>query len=473
MTFDPRSAVAVGDHLRSLGFLDAGATVRMTRAGVIVDSAPETADRRVLHGLLRLFGPPAVEHRSTLGADLSDLLVTAGLADADGDQLRARCRLAIWDGLVIAHDPDSPEDVQPDTVLGVNNTTRTLARLTPRAPIGRALDVGCGGGALALLLARHSRSVVATDLSERAVAYTDLNAALNGLTVDGRQGDLYDPARDGAPYDLVTANLPFVVSPETSYTFRDGGRGADGISQDAVAGAASLLPPGGLAILLVNWIVGEGMGPMDRVAGWLEGEEVSAIVIHHSTEEPAAYARRWNEFLLTSDVAAYRATVDRWISAFERWEVSGIASGAVIVRRDRTSGGWRRWFAMTSIPDADASRQLRRMVDNLDWSTAHPSHADLLAQRLRLVSRHRLEQAMTYDGTWQVAPARMVLDDTLGVTGVVHPLAMHALMRLDGTETLGRILDRTTEETGLDPGELRSATLETCRALVDAGCLER
>ena len=48
-----------------------------------------------------------------------------------------------------------------------------------REPVGSALDLGTGCGVQALHLAAHARSVVATDVNERALWMTRLNAALN------------------------------------------------------------------------------------------------------------------------------------------------------------------------------------------------------------------------------------------------------------------------------------------------------
>ena len=45
----------------------------------------------------------------------------------------------------------------------------------------RALDVGTGNGVQALLAAGHSEHVVATDVNPRALAFTELNAALSGI----------------------------------------------------------------------------------------------------------------------------------------------------------------------------------------------------------------------------------------------------------------------------------------------------
>ena len=68
----------------------------------------------------------------------------------------------------------------------------------------------------------HSQHVVATDVNPRALAFTELNAALSGLdNVECRRGSLFEPV-EGEQFDLIVCNAPFVVSPERRWTYRDG-----------------------------------------------------------------------------------------------------------------------------------------------------------------------------------------------------------------------------------------------------------
>jgi hypothetical protein len=113
------------------------------------------------------------------------------------------------------------------------------------------------------------------------------------------------------------------------------------------------------------------------------------------------------------------------------------------------------------------------MLANLDWCTANPGDEAILGERLGLVAPHRLEQTLRYDGSWQPNAARMVLGDTNGVAGRVDPLAMHVLMRLDGRTTLADLVDQTSAETGLEASALRTATMQTGRRLLEAGCISR
>jgi len=62
--------------------------------------------------------------------------------------------------------------------------------------------------------AEHVGHVAATDVSDRALAMTRLNATLNDVNLDVRSGSHYEPVQ-GETIDQVVTNPPFVVTPAT------------------------------------------------------------------------------------------------------------------------------------------------------------------------------------------------------------------------------------------------------------------
>jgi release factor glutamine methyltransferase len=79
----------------------------------------------------------------------------------------------------------------------------------PFPPGTRALDVGTGTGRVALALkAAGAATVEAIDISRRAVLATRLNAAVHGLSIRVRRGDLLSAA--SGTFDLIVANPPYV-----------------------------------------------------------------------------------------------------------------------------------------------------------------------------------------------------------------------------------------------------------------------
>lgn len=73
-----------------------------------------------------------------------------------------------------------------------------------RLPHGRALDLACGAGRNALLLAERGWTVDAIDVSEFAIERARANAAERGLAVSWRVADLDDVDLEPGAYDLVT-----------------------------------------------------------------------------------------------------------------------------------------------------------------------------------------------------------------------------------------------------------------------------
>ncbi|MGH6893169.1 MAG: 50S ribosomal protein L11 methyltransferase [Dongiaceae bacterium] len=99
---------------------------------------------------------------------------------------------------------------------GRHETTRgcllALARLAKARRFKRPLDIGTGTGILAFAMARlWDVPVLAGDNDRDSVRVARGNAAINGIKRQARilRSDGYraKPIRDGAPYDLVTANI--------------------------------------------------------------------------------------------------------------------------------------------------------------------------------------------------------------------------------------------------------------------------
>jgi release factor glutamine methyltransferase len=89
-----------------------------------------------------------------------------------------------------------------------------LERTRDRSMSMRALDLCTGSGCVAITLARERPTslVVATDLSEGALAVARDNALrLGAYNVAFREGDLFAAAGDGIRFDLVTANPPYIA----------------------------------------------------------------------------------------------------------------------------------------------------------------------------------------------------------------------------------------------------------------------
>lgn len=111
----------------------------------------------------------------------------------------------------------------------------TLARTRSYlAPGDQVLEIGCGTGSTALLLAENVRQIVATDISPKMIEIAERKAQAQGIAnARFEVADVADATRDGGPYDAVLAfNLVHLLEDAPA----------------AIAAVSAALKPGGLFI---------------------------------------------------------------------------------------------------------------------------------------------------------------------------------------------------------------------------------
>ena len=245
-----------------------------------------------------------------------------------------------------------------DHVLGIGGATLTLLEMTVRERVDSALDVGCGCGIQALYLATHADRVVATDLSSRACALTQFNAALNEAVIDVREGSLFEPV-EGETFDLIVTNPPFVITPDSVrgaaglLEYRDGGMDRDNLIRAVLRGAPACMNEGGTLQMLANWEIPADRNPDTqwswRVDSWLDGLPVDAWVVQRDVLDPARYVDMWirDSGGQLMDRADYERAFTSWLADFRRAGTGAIGMGFVALRRldeaEAASGGKRAY----------------------------------------------------------------------------------------------------------------------------------
>jgi methylase of polypeptide subunit release factors len=279
--------------------------------------------------------------------------------------------------------------LHPEHVLGVGGATLTLAGLTVRDHRARTLDLGTGSGIQALQATRHSDHVVATDVSERALAFARFNAALAGVDVDLRAGSLLEPVR-GEVFDLVVSNPPFVITPRTAgadlpvYTYRDGRLVGDALVAGLVGGLGGVLAPGGVAQLLGNWEHRAGEAWTDRVGAWLDASGLDGWVVQREVLDAAEYAELWlrdGGAVRAQDPAGWDAAVGQWLADFDARGVQAVGLGLVVLRRPAGAPTLRRLEARMDPAPGPLGPHLAAALAAHDWLTARDDAA-LLGERL-------------------------------------------------------------------------------------------
>lgn len=307
------------------------------------------------------------------------------LIESDGEHFRAAVELRPHASDVaaetwIASDLAAhrrPGPLRHDHVLGIGGASVTLAQAVIRRPVERALDLGTGSGIQLFYLLSHCRRIVATDVSERALAFARFNLLLNhrALGLDPEQledrvrlrlGSLLEPVA-GEEFDLIVSNPPFVITPrreaersEDRYTYRDGGMPGDSLVESLVRGLPEVLAPGGTAQMLANWEISatataasdgnesrldETTSGDNAPDAWEVGprswirEGTEAWFIQRDVTAPEVYAETWlRDASQGRDQEAYAEAYGDYLRDFAGRDVAGIGFGMLWLRRPAKPG---------------------------------------------------------------------------------------------------------------------------------------
>ncbi|WP_313652039.1 class I SAM-dependent methyltransferase [Pseudomonas soli] len=252
---------------------------------------------------------------SLISADELEQLSTAGVLEAHGELWRSRVRWSSLDDLLLVHSAwptDSSDAVffGPDSYRFAQLIEDHL-RLSPRR-VQHAVDIGCGSGIGALLIARAARhaQVSALDINPLALRYTAVNAALAGLAnVSVEPSDLLTGIT--GTFDLIVANPPYMLDAcQRVYRHGGGTLGAD-LSLRIVEQACERLTPGGTLLLYTGVAIVEGRDALlEAVRLRLAGPDLSW---HYRELDPDVFGEQLLEpgYEQVERIAAVALTVTR------------------------------------------------------------------------------------------------------------------------------------------------------------------
>ncbi|WP_060484383.1 class I SAM-dependent methyltransferase [Pseudomonas sp. NBRC 111123] len=262
MMLNPRQVQAdeallqLGQRLRADGYRFTCVTPATQARNNARPSAEQASNLRDVFGWSRPFLP------SLISLDELEQLRAAQVLREEGDRLRSNVRWSSLDDLLLVHSayPTEASDAVffgPDSYRFAQVIHDHLQHSPTR--VQHAVDIGCGSGVGALVIARavHHAQVSAVDINPLALRYTAINAALAGVgNVSVEPSDLLDGI-SGA-FDLIVANPPYMLDAgQRTYRHGGGALGAE-LSLRIVEQARERLSPGGSLLLYTGVAIVEG-----------------------------------------------------------------------------------------------------------------------------------------------------------------------------------------------------------------------
>ncbi|MDH0301981.1 MULTISPECIES: class I SAM-dependent methyltransferase [unclassified Pseudomonas] len=220
------------------------------------------ADARRAHTLRDVFGWSRPFSPSLISADELNSLDTAGVLEAQGALWRSRVRWSSLDDLLLVHSA-WPTDGSDAVFFGPDSyrfaqVIRDHLRHGP-GQVRHAVDIGCGTGIGALLIARAAprAQVSAVDINPLALRYTAINAALAGVSnVSVEPSDLLDGIT--GTFDFIVANPPYMLDARQRVYRHGGGALGAALSLRIVEQACERLAPGGTLLLYSGVAIVDG-----------------------------------------------------------------------------------------------------------------------------------------------------------------------------------------------------------------------
>jgi methylase of polypeptide subunit release factors len=152
--------------------------------------------------------------------------------------------------LLVLPDVFNPVLFRTGTLLSRVAADEIVSSRCSGAPV-TVLDLGCGSGIGAVIMARHGCRVVAVDTNPEAIRCTRINALLNNCDehIEIRSGDLFEPVATRR-FDIVLFNPPFYQG-QPRNLLDQAWRGAD-VFERFAAGLADHLAPEGIGLLVLS-----------------------------------------------------------------------------------------------------------------------------------------------------------------------------------------------------------------------------
>ncbi len=316
-----------------------------------------------------------------LGWTIRDL-IDLGLVESNEGSVQATVQISPQGDEWIATDfPHKQTESEADWVMGVGPSTRQLNHLMPPLEQPHILEAGCGIGWVARQRIRSGATAVATDINPRALALARLNDRLNNVHgITYAEGDFFEAAAEYAPFDVIVANPPYILSPGGDRTYCETSDGQT-LCKSVVSRVAHYLKPGGYAIVLLNWSHETDDDWAAEPMRWLGDAPVQGWLHQTECSTPEQYAWQWvhsdPRFMDSVSVAAeYR----RWLTFYREHAIQRISLGCYFIRRPLVGEpSWRRTDARQLRGFSPAAGQdLETVMRNETWLRQTEPDSDTL-----------------------------------------------------------------------------------------------
>jgi SAM-dependent methyltransferase len=403
------------------------------------------------------------EAQEMFGGPLLHRLIQGRLLGEENNAIFSYFHGQWFKGLFFLSDYSIEKGMPIDLVLPVGPSGKYLEAITIRRPVDSALDVGCGCGLQTLFLAHHARLVTATDINPRCLALTRLNAKLNNIhNIELLEGSYFEPVH-GRTFDLIVANTPYVITPQSTYTYRDTNDPGDRNVLNMIQTLPSYLNDGGFAQMLATWLHKKNQLYNEPIADIAHTLPSDMLLQYEGSDTPSQYTADWIYEDLRKNLLLFLWSQLTWRWWYWRMGMERFAFGSITMRRNASASHWFHSMQVKKIAGKSAGSHIAALFCARDFLLKKPGVDDLMNSRLVTSNL-----AIKKDKKGEVQ--RISLENGFVFSSSIQPMMGQIIKHLNGVNTLREAVQNAALD-GYDAPLTTDEILSSIKNLLSIGYL--
>ena len=179
------------------------------------------------------------------------------------------------------------------------------------------------------------------------------------------------------------ANLPYVITPEQRYVYRDLGRADDLPIRQSIEEAPRHLTEGGYAQVMLNWIHQAKQGWWQPIEEWTRGRGVDSWLLYSHSQTAEQYTKQWITIEEARHPEEYAQTRRSWLEWYDAQRIERIGFGILSLRRRSSGHNWRCSVHIHQTASEPLGRHVQHLFEMQDYLGGVSKPSDLLGRRLQ------------------------------------------------------------------------------------------
>jgi carbamoyltransferase len=319
----------------------------------------------------------------TFGESLLDLMIKAKLLEKKDSVICSPVDVFPIRGFYIATDHAFSRLSVRKKVYPLMGDSLCLARGILEENVESSLDLCTGSGVQAIVASEYSQKVIGVDINPRALNFARFNALLNQVeNVEFREGNLYEAVKN-EKFDRITANPPFVPSPESKLYYRDGAETGEVILEKIISGLPQYLKESGVC-QIVTLLVFTGSDYNSKIRRWLNYGLFHLLTLYGTFMSVESYINLHLNYCAATP-SYYTKKMKSWLDSYNAAGIKMLSQGLLNIKRSSHNTPFSEMKLFRSTASESCMEEVKTWFDAVE-SMKDPDYIESLVDKVFMVS---------------------------------------------------------------------------------------